>query len=85
MNTRELAQAHPEAFAALPECYQSDDCLHFWEGPGGAGEGGLYCCPATGQQEVLGKWEAGYNFIRGEWIVVHAEGLPQKGCKCHVG
>lgn len=84
MNTRELAKEHPEAFAALPECYQSDDCLFFWEGPGALEEqGGLYCCPAIGQHEALGRWEAGYNSIRREWIVVYAEGLPQKGCKCH--
>ncbi len=28
-STIELSKAYPEAFAALPECYQSDDVLEY--------------------------------------------------------
>lgn len=60
MNTLELARKHPEAFAALPEAYQADNCLTF-DLIGGE----LYCWPGAGQQEALGVWTMKY--INGEW------------------
>ena len=44
MDTRELEKQHPEAFAALPECYQADDCLYFWEVKG-FNTVIIYACP----------------------------------------
>jgi hypothetical protein len=61
MNTLQLAKAHPEAFAALPECYQADDCLLFWQDR----EGFLYATPKVHQVFALGDWEA--VFINGRW------------------
>ena len=31
MDTRELSKRFPAAFAALPECYQNDDILSFYQ------------------------------------------------------
>lgn len=35
MDTRELSHAFPKAFAALPECYQNDDVLSFYQDSSG--------------------------------------------------
>ena len=56
MNTRQLQEHCPYAFAALPTCYQNDDCLVFWE----VGSR-LYAKPAKGQEGSLGVWQAEYH------------------------
>lgn len=62
MNTRELSAQYPDAFSALPEPYQADDCLYFWfDG------GDLYCRPAEGQENVLGNWEAVFWDVEKLW------------------
>lgn len=63
MNTRQLAEECPYAYAALPECYQADDCLFFWE------EGNtLYAKPAVGQEQALGVWVMEYDTPNYTWV-----------------
>lgn len=60
MNTRELQVRSPAAFAALPEAYQNDDVLYFWE------VGNTLCCTPAAGQECLGSWVSEY--IDGMWL-----------------
>lgn len=63
LTMRELVIFHPKAFEALPEPYQSDSCLVFWEDSDGA----LWCAPTDDQEVVLGKWESIYNPTTRDW------------------
>ena len=56
MNTMELCTKNPNAYEALPEAYQGDDCLYFYED-----KGMLFCRPAEGQEGALGQWVAKYS------------------------
>lgn len=64
MNTLELARQYPDAYEALPEPYQNDDCLEF-----SVKEGKIYCEPAKGQEEWLGSWVAEYSSQSPCWKV----------------
>ena len=64
MNTRELAQEHPKAFEALPECYQADDCLIFWTDHRNL----LHCQPKGDQVSILGDWECIF-YNNGWWDI----------------
>ncbi len=63
ISTIELQSHCPEAFAALPECYQNDSCLEFmWD------DGILFGYPATeNDKSAIGDIEA--MFINGTWEV----------------
>jgi len=64
ISTIELEATCPEAFHALPECYQNDSCLEFmWD------DGILfaYPVPVPGQEHALGNIEG--MFINGQWDV----------------
>lgn len=61
-STLELATTHPEAFAALPEGYQADDCLDYYEH-----WGILFCRPKASQVQALGHWEAFYEPKSKQW------------------
>lgn len=65
MNTLQLAKANPEAFSALPEPYQADDCLLFF-----TKEDKLHCVPNMENQWALGCWEAVYDADLHEWVSV---------------
>jgi hypothetical protein len=62
MNTLQLAHKNPKAFAALPEPYQADSCLTFYNR-----NGTLYCKPAHGQERILGKWRCQYVAKYDNW------------------
>lgn len=64
MNTLELAKSHPEAFAALPDPYQADDCLVFE-----LEDGKLLAYPKQDQIFALGHWVAYYNTSAQEWVL----------------
>ncbi len=49
--TLELAQKHPEAFAALPEAYQSDDCLLYYI----YSDGAISAWAKPGQEGIIGN------------------------------
>jgi hypothetical protein len=59
MNTKQLSKRYPMAFKSLPEPYQADDCIEFFEK-----DGTLYAKPSVGQA-FLGMWVA--FFDDGEW------------------
>lgn len=56
MNTIELASKHPKAFDALPEPYQADSCLEFYES-----NGRVFARPCVDQLSILGNWTAMFN------------------------
>ena len=65
MNLLELATQYPHAFQDLPEPYQNDDCLFFWE------DGGtLYATPSPDQTSVLGSWQARYDDVGCQWTYI---------------
>lgn len=66
MDTLSLAYEHPEAFKALPEPYQNDNCLFFWVGKDNI----IYCVPKKGQEFALGYWVYMYDAEGKEWIEV---------------
>lgn len=68
LNTRELAEVYREAFNALPECYQADDCLVFWEEQTWERGDFLYCRPSVGQEQALGNWVLEYDFETRDWV-----------------
>lgn len=65
MNTMELANRYPEAFQALPEPYQADSCLRFWED-----DGTLYAEPLEDQVEILGDWRSRFVERMKRWVRV---------------
>jgi hypothetical protein len=66
INQAQLMVEFPQAFAALPEPYQSDSCLDFYQDC----NYNLCCSPAEGQSFALGEWEAVFNSDKGEWIAI---------------
>jgi len=61
-NIQWLYKHHIVAFAALPECYQADNCLIFyWE------NNRLYAEPKADQGQALGEWRANYNPTTDSW------------------
>ena len=53
MTLDELETKHPDAFGALPECYQVDDCLEFWEQEQGLV---IFARPKMSELHALGNW-----------------------------
>ncbi len=50
-NVLELAEVYPSAFDALPDCYQADSCLLFWD------DGDkVFTRPLDDQEDILGVW-----------------------------
>jgi hypothetical protein len=67
MNTfdiHHLCTHYRDAFAALPEPYQNDNCLDFYVDV----NGGLCCTPKIGQEFALGEWEAVYDEDADDWF-----------------
>ena len=64
MNTRELQSKFPQAFKALPSCYQNDSCLEFSIDS----EGYVHAFPLQDQIAILGDWES--MFKHGQWKTV---------------
>lgn len=60
MNTKQLSKRYPMAFKSLPEPYQADDCIEFFEK-----DGTLFAKAGKGQETILGMWVA--FFDDGEW------------------
>jgi hypothetical protein len=63
MNTRELEKQYPEAFKALPECYQADDCLEFYVDL----DGSLMAIGKPGQEDILGELGWSFNPDTNQW------------------
>lgn len=65
-DTLTLAKNYPDAFNALPEPYQNDDCLEFF-----IDSGVLYSRPKKGQESILGNWVAEFYSYpdEKEWVV----------------
>jgi len=61
-----LRHTHPDAFAALPEPYQEDDCVVFYQDV----NGNLCCEPDEDQTAVLGQWTSVYDHISGDWKLI---------------
>ena len=62
---RMLSKGFPEAFKALPEPYQNDDCLLFT-----FKEQKLTAMPREDQTFALGEWEAIYDPSLKSWEIV---------------
>ena len=64
-STHEFSKAHPDMFAALPEPYQNDSCLRFFQIKDG------WCCsPEKDQEFALGVWEAMFNTKTKTWYQI---------------
>lgn len=63
-DTRWVEKELPMAFAALPECYQADDCLNFWFDDDCV----LRCAPKKDQEFAVGNWTAYFDYDRGTWM-----------------
>ena len=57
-----LEQHEPDAFAALPEPYQNDNCLSYRRD-----YDGLYCRPHIDQVFALGRWTLFFNEDTCSW------------------
>ncbi len=65
MTTLEFSEVCPEAFARLPEAYQADSVLFFYE------ENGFWFCePEKEEIPILGKWVCYYETEENRWIGV---------------
>lgn len=62
-STLELARRHRKAWEALPECYQADDCLEFYE----VAEI-LFAKPKPEEIPILGDWECFFRPHDGRWV-----------------
>lgn len=61
-NTLELAEVYPSAFEALPEPYQADSCLLFWDE-----DGKVFTRPLDDQEHILGVWKCVFNPETKRW------------------
>lgn len=64
-STLGLAAKEPVAFRALPEAYQSDDCLQF-----SIEHGIITAQPKPGQESALGYWKCVFSDTERRWIPI---------------
>ncbi len=62
----QLQLEYPQAFQALPESYQADSCLDFYQDC----NYNLCCGPKEDQVSALGEWEAVFDIEKGEWLAI---------------
>jgi len=62
LNQDTFAEQYPDAFDALPECYQADSCLRFW-----VENNQFYSAPLESEEYCLGIWVSIFEPEHG-WI-----------------
>ncbi len=62
-STIEFAKEYPQAFNALPEPYQADDCLEYQ-----INGKHIYCYPKLDQEPILGDWLCIYDSFENRWL-----------------
>ena len=62
--TEQLRYTRPQAFAALPEPYQEDDCLMFYIDI----NGNLNAVPDEDNVAILGDWEMMFDSTSEAWV-----------------
>ncbi len=65
-STIQFGKKYPEAFNALPEPYQADDCLEYQ-----IISGLILCYPKSDQEIALGNWVAFFRPKNRTWEVKH--------------